>query len=143
MNLLDQAKNIVRSIIAVAFAMFVAMVRALLPSRPNWQERINDLALQLRSISKDEEPKTKAAPAVLAAPDHGEPGVSRTPDIYSYQLFLAYNQLWQFAHGVRSDGLALDDKFCERVEREWSVAKLLSFMRSADQSLQDRAENSL
>ena len=42
-----------------------------------------------------------------------------------------------------SDGLALDDKFCERIEKEWTVPKLLSFVRSADRSLQDRAENTL
>jgi len=45
MNLLDQAKHIVCSIIAVALAMSVATVEALLPSRPDWLERVNQLAL--------------------------------------------------------------------------------------------------
>jgi hypothetical protein len=143
MNFLDHAKNIVCGIIAVALAMSVATVEALLPNRPDWLERINQLALQLRSISKGEEPKTQAKPKSSAASAPAKPKDSSTPDVDQDQLLLAYNQLWQFAHGVRSDGLALDDKFCERVEREWTVAKLLSFMRSADRSLQDRAGTSL
>lgn len=143
MNPLELAKNIVCSIIGVALAMSVAAVEALLPSRPDWLERINELALQLRSISKDDEPKTAAKPAASAAPDAGKKEDSGLPEMDSEQLLRAYNQLWQFTHAVRSDGLALDDKFCERVEREWTVAKLLAFMRSADQSLQARAETSL
>ncbi len=143
MNLLDHAKNIVCNIIAVALAMSVAAVEALLPSRPDWLERINELALQLRSISKGDQPKTKAKPAASAAHGPGKTEAPSAPEMDSDRLLLAYNQLWQFAHAVRSDGLSLDDKFCERVEREWTVTKLLSFVRSADRSLQDRAGNSL
>ena len=36
-----------------------------------------------------------------------------------------------------------DDKFCEQIEREWTVTKLLAYLRNADRSLQDRAEQSL
>ena len=143
MNFLDQAKNIVCSIIAVALAMSVATVEALLPSRPEWLERINELALQLRSISKGEEPKTGARPAATATSAPEKTQTPSVPEMDSEQLLRAYNQLWQFTQAVRSDGLSLDEKFCERVEREWTVAKLLSFVRSADQSLQDRAGNSL
>jgi hypothetical protein len=143
MNFLDLAKIIVCNIIAVALAMTVATVEALLPNRPEWLERINELALQLRSVSKGEEPKTQAKPAAPAASGSGEKEVSSIPEMDSEQLLRAYNQLWQFAHAVRNEGLALDDKFCERIEREWTVTKLLSFMRSADRSLQDRAETSL
>jgi hypothetical protein len=143
MNLLDQAKNIVCGIIAVALAMSVAAVEALLPRRPDWLERIDALAIQLRTISKGDEPKTKAKPAAAAASKPGKTEPPGTPEMDADRLLLAYNQLWQFAHAVRSDGLALDDKFCHRVEQEWTVSKLLSFMRSADRSLQDRAGNSL
>ncbi len=143
MNLLDHTKNIVCTIIAVVLAMSVAVVGALLPRRPDWLERINGLALQLQSISKGDEPRTKANPAASAAPGPGETETPSAPELDSDRLLLAYNQLWQFAHAVRSDGLALDDKFCERVEQEWTITKLLSFLRSADRSLQDRAESSL
>ena len=142
MNPLEQAKNIVCSIIAVALAMSVAAVEALLPRRPDWLERVNDLALQLKYRNAEEATDTEAPrPAAKTKADRDE--ASDIPDMNTEQLLRAYNQLWQFAHAVRSDGLALDDKFCERVEREWSVSKLLSFMRSADQSLQDRAGDSL
>lgn len=144
MNPLEEAKKIVCSIIAVALAMSVAAVEAMLPGRPDWLERVDALALKLRSVAKGDVPKTTAKPgarrAAPAAPDSGHQGSS---DIDADRLLLAYNQLWQFAHAVRSEGLALDDKFCERVEKEWTVAKLLSFMRSADRSLQTRAETSL
>lgn len=140
MNLLDHAKTIVCNIIAVALAMSVAAVEALLPGRPDWLERVEALALQLRSISTGDEPGTRAKPAARGPGETEAPG---TPEMDSDRLLLAYNQLWQFAHAVRSEGLELDDNFCERVEREWTVAKLLSFMRSADRSLQDRAGTSL
>ena len=54
------------------------------------------------------------------------------------------NLLEQAKNIVRSIfAVALDDKIFQRVEREWSVAKLLSFMRNGDQSLQNCAENSV
>jgi hypothetical protein len=143
MNLLDQAKNIVCSIIAVALAMSVAAVEALLPSRPDWLERINELALQLKYRDQGQDRETQQTPAPSKAPKSGDSQETVIPDMDPEQLLRAYNQLWQFAHAVRNDGLALDDKFCERVEKEWSVAKLIAFMRSADQSLQDRAGTSL
>lgn len=143
MNFLDQAKNIVCGIIAVALAMSVSAVEALLPGRPDWLERVNELALQLRAVSRGEEPGTEAKPAAPAASDPGEKETTGIPEMDSEQLLRAYNQLWQFAHAVRSDGLSLDDTFCERIEREWTVAKLLSFMQSADRSLQERAGTSL
>ena len=46
---------------------------------------------------------------------------------------LAYNQLWQFVHDLRSEGLSLDEPFCERIEKEWSVIHaMLTYMRNAD-----------
>jgi len=151
MNLLDEAKKIVCSIIAVALAMTVAAVEALLPGRPDWLERVEALALRLRSTSRGDAPnktvnksaRRTARQVSTAATDSGQQASSESPDIDADRLLLAYNQLWQFAHAVRSEGLALDEKFCERVEREWTVAKLLSFMRSADRSLQTRAQTSM
>ena len=36
--------------------------------------------------------------------------------------------------------LMLDAEFCERVEREWSVKTLLSYMLTAERSLKEQAE---
>lgn len=59
------------------------------------------------------------------------------------QLLLAYNQLWQFVHDLRSEGLSLDEPFCERIEKEWSVSTLLTYMRNADGALQDHAQKAM
>jgi len=59
------------------------------------------------------------------------------------RLLKAYNRLWEFVHEIRSEGLLLDDKFCERVQREWTVKTLMSYMRSTDRALQDKASETL
>ena len=142
MNFVETAKNIVCSVIAVALAMTVAAVEALLPNRPDWLERVNEVALQLRLASRDGKPKSapRAAPTSSGS-QSDEP--EKASDIDPDRLLLAYNQLWQFVHGVRSDGLALDDQFCERVEREWTVTTLLSYIRNADKTLQEKAGASM
>ena len=152
MNFIDTAKAIVCNIIAVALAMSVSAVEALLPNRPDWLERVNQLALQLRLMANGGTPTanprsaTPTAEPRSATPD--DPPVEKEqrsglPEIDPDRLLLAYNQLWQFVHGVRSEGLSLDDKFCERVEKEWTVSTLLSYMRNADKSLQDKADASM
>lgn len=143
MNFVETAKNIVCNIIAVALAMSVAAVEALLPNKPDWLERVNQLALQLRIVSSEESTKAPVRRAEARPPNETEEERSLTPEIDPDRLLLAYNQLWQFVHGVRSEGLALDDKFCERVEREWTVTTLLSYMRNADKSLQEKADASM
>lgn len=142
MNFVDTAKNIVCNIIAVALAMSVSAVEALLPNKPDWLERVNQLALQLRVVSNGGDVKATPRPTD-AAPPKSKSEPASTPEIDPDRLLLAYNQLWQFVHGVRSEGLALDDKFCERVEREWTVTTLLSYMRNADKSLQEKAGASM
>ena len=154
MNFVETAKKIICSVIAVALAMSVAAVEALLPNKPEWLERVNELSIQLRIVASGGQaaagPKRAAAPTVNPsepAPaqeaDIAEDRAGTIPEIDPDRLLLAYNQLWQFVHGVRSDGLALDDKFCERVEREWTVSTLLSYVRNADKSLQEKAGASM
>lgn len=149
MSFVDTAKAIVCSVIAVALAMSVAAVEALLPGKPDWLERVNQLALQLRIMANGEQPPAaagtsqQASSASTAVSDDDAEKAPAGPEIDPDRLLLAYNQLWQFVHGVRSEGLALDDKFCERVEREWTVTTLLSYMRNADKSLQEKAGESL
>jgi len=141
MPFLETARKIVCSMIALALAMTVAAVEALLPGRPDWLERVNNLALQLQAVSQGK--AAGAASGRPAAPAAHEPIQSDERDLDTERLLLAYNQLWQFVHGIRSDGLSLDDRFCARVEREWNAATLLSYMRNADRSLQDKAGKTL
>jgi hypothetical protein len=142
MQLLETAKRIVCSMIAVALAMTVAAVEALLPSRPDWLERVNDLALHLRTLSHHDRQAVFDGGAASALVEPAETEAER-PNLDTERLLLAYNQLWQFVHSIRSAGLSLDDRFCERVEREWNVPTLLSYMRNADRSLQDKAGQTL
>jgi hypothetical protein len=146
MSLYDLAKQIVCSIIAVALSMTVAAVEGLLPHRPDWLERVEHLAIRLRAVaSRSTATAGDASPgppgrddAAANAADEGE-----ALQVDADRLLRAYNQLWQFVHNLRSEGLSLDESFCERVEREWSVTTLLTYMRNADKSLQDHAGKAL
>ncbi len=58
MDVYAAAKRMVCNIIAVALSMTVASVEALLPSTPQWVERVDQLAAQMQSIAHPEQ-KTK------------------------------------------------------------------------------------
>lgn len=137
MNYMETARKIVCGIIAVALAMTVTAVEGLLRHRPDWLERVATLATTLRSVGQNNLRVTSASaqPDYDDLPDPGDLAI----DVDQNRLLLAYNELWEFVQGLRSDGLALDDGFCERIEREWSVSTLLTYIRSADQSLQEHA----
>jgi hypothetical protein len=132
MNVIELAKRIVINIIAVALSMTVAAVESLLPHRPDWLERVDQLATELKS-------KSNGGPMLEGDALGG--GLDEQVDIE--RLLLAYNQLWEFIHDLRADGLCLDDQFCERIEREWSVTTLLTYLRNADNSLQDHATTAM
>jgi hypothetical protein len=145
MGFVDAAKAIVCNIVAVALAMTVSAVEALLPGRPDWLERVNELALQLKAIYEKGRMRHEAGPVpdAPAAPRADPDEIDPAPQGDTERLMKAYNHLWQFVHAVRSEGLLLDDRFCERVQREWTVTTLMSYMRSADRSLQDKAGETL
>jgi hypothetical protein len=132
MDVIELAKRIVINIIAVALSMTVTAVEGLLPHRPDWLERVDQLAAELKS-------KAKGKVMVEAAPFHNQDG----EPVDVERLLLAYNQLWEFIHDLRADGLCLDDQFCERIEREWSVTTLLTYLRNADNSLQNHATTTM
>jgi hypothetical protein len=144
MNYMETARKIVCGILAVALAMTVAAVEGLLRHRPDWLERVASLAATLRSVGQNNiranrQPGTPAQPDYDDLPDPGDLAI----DLDQNRLLLAYNELWEFVQDLRSDGLALDDGFCERIEREWSVSTLLTYLRSADKSLQEHASRKI
>lgn len=141
MDFLATARQLVCNIIAAALSMTVAAVDALLSSRPELMERVNDLAMQLRANAHDSRIRARREDDELAPAPDEETGEEF--DIDADQLLLAYNQLWQFVHDLRSDGVSLDDSFCERIEREWSVTTLLAYFRNVDRSLQENAGKTL
>lgn len=154
MTYLEIARSIVCGIIAVALSMTVAAVEGLLSHRPDWLERVENLANTLRAVGRDNARET--AGAARRAPSSSSPATAESgeeealpsPDdlalgIDQNRLLLAYNELWEFVQDIRSDGLSLDDGFCERIEREWSVTTLLTYLRNADKSLQEHASRKL
>ncbi|NKB19692.1 MAG: hypothetical protein GKS01_04020 [Alphaproteobacteria bacterium] len=138
MDVYDTAKRMVCNIIAVALSMTVASVEAMLPSSPQWLERVDQLAAQMRTIAHPDQ-KTTMRRRRQDVDANGEEEFVVNTD----QLLLAYNQLWQFVHDLRSEGLSLDEPFCERIEKEWSVTTLLTYMRNADGALQDHAQTAM
>jgi type II secretory pathway component PulJ len=138
MDVYDAAKRMVCNIIAVALSMTVASVAAILPSTPQWLERVDQLAAQMQTIAHPEQKTTMRRRPQNTNADDEEEFVVNTD-----QLLLAYNQLWQFVRDLRSEGLSLDESFCERIEKEWSVTTLLTYMRNADGALQDHAQKAM
>lgn len=150
----ELAKQIVCSIIAVALGTTVAIVRGLLPLNPQWLERVAHLAAHFKAIGQGQPPPKNgltnghhtttnghsdnghAAPSAAATGPAEKPAA---PNEDLKKILVAYQQLWDFVQSLKTKGLALDDEFCETIEREWSVSTLLSYMRSADKTLQDSA----
>lgn len=144
MNIYELAKQIVCSVIAVALSMTVAAVESLLPHRPDWLERVEHLAIQLKAAAAGgRRPETGDVAPAAPSPGAAQDDDSALTTLDTERLLHAYGELWQFVHALRSEGLSLDDSFCERVEREWSVATLLTYMRNADRSLQEHASKAL
>lgn len=150
MTYLETARSIVCGIIAVALSMTVAAVEGLLSHRPDWLERVENLANTLRAVGRDNAEVARRTPSAsspaVTSPTEGEAQPASDDlalDIDQNRLLLAYNELWEFVQDIRSDGLSLDDGFCERIEREWSVTTLLTYLRNADKSLQEHASRKL
>jgi hypothetical protein len=138
MDVYEAAKRMVCNIIAVALSMTVASVEAILPSTPQWLERVDQLAAQMQTIAHPEQKTT-----MQRRRQNTNVVVEEEYVVPTEQLLLAYNQLWQFVHDLRSEGLSLDEPFCERIEKEWSVTTLLTYMRNADGALQEHAQKAM
>lgn len=150
MDFYGLARQFVCSIIAATLSLTVSVVERMLPQRPEWLEKIALLEAQFRAIARkdrsasaaDRAP-TRGASAGPAAPDDGSgnplsrPGEDLPVDLQG--LVDGYGKLLEFVQYVKIRGLMLDPEFCERVEREWTVRTLLSYMLSAEKSLKEQA----
>lgn len=120
--------------------MFVATVEALLPGRPGWLRRLQNFSDDLQDATAE---RARESQPIAIEGNIGHASISTAADMDPDRLLLAYNQLWQFVHTIRSDGLALDQKFCDQVKQDWTVSSLLSHLQNVDRSLQVRAGQSL
>lgn len=131
----ELAKRIVCSIIATALSTSVSIVHGLLPLNPQWLERVSVLAAQLRATSRgriaDDDDEFEPSFGLTALDVGGQLDVTK--------VLAAYQQLWDFTQAIKAKGLGLDEDFCDRIEREWSVSTLLTYLRTADKTLQDSA----
>ena len=131
----ELVKQVVCSIIAVALGTTAAIVRGPLPLNPPWIERVALLAAQFRALSagRSADPRDGATDP---APEGPEP-TETVADLRN--VLSADQQLWDFVPALKAAGISMDKELCERVEREWSVSTLLSYIRNVDRTLQNSA----
>ncbi|MGB0631319.1 MAG: hypothetical protein ACPGRZ_11560 [Alphaproteobacteria bacterium] len=133
----ELARQFVCMVVAATLSLTVSVVDKMLSQRPEWAEKVALLEAQFRAIS---EGQTEAAPAGrTAAEGSGSAGAPAGSGGNMQGLVEGYTKLLEFTEYVKVRGLMLDAEFCERVEREWSVKKLLSCMLTAEKSLKEQA----
>lgn len=134
------ARRFVCSIIAASLSLTVAVVEKMLPQRTEWLEKITLLEAQFRAIASGRPAEADAPADETVAPAAAERRVAESDIPVDLQgLIDGYGKLLEFVQYVKVRGLMLDPEFCERVEREWSVKTLLSYMVSAEKSLKEQA----
>ena len=134
------ARRFVCSIIAASLSLTVGVVERMLPQRSEWLEKITLLEAQFRAIASGgaAQADTPADETVVPAASERRVAASDIP-VDLQGLIDGYGKLLEFVQYVKVRGLMLDPEFCERVEREWSVKTLLSYMVSAEKSLKEQA----
>ena len=142
-DLYELAKQFVCMIVAATLSLTVSAVESMLSRRPEWLEKIALLEAQFQAISdgNGETPRSGGAtvtgPEASGLPQSGDLAGDLPVDLQG--LVDGYSKLLEFTQYVKIRGLMLDPEFCERVEREWSVKTLLSYMISAEKSLKEQA----
>jgi hypothetical protein len=138
-DLYELAKQFVCMIVAATLSLTVSVVESMLSRRPEWLEKIALLEVQFRAISDGDSQNHRPGPATPARREtSGMPQSGGLP-VDLQGLVDGYSKLLEFTQYVKIRGLMLDPEFCERVEREWSVKTLLSYMISAEKSLKKQA----
>ena len=148
-DLYELAKQFVCMIIAATLSLTVSVVESMLSRRPEWLEKVVLLETQMRALSKGDEGVSSGAGSGAGASgtagsskESGQTGTTgKTGDlpVDLQGLVDGYSKLLEFTQYVKIRGLMLDPEFCERVEREWTVKTLLSYMISAEKSLKEQA----
>tara|TARA_R110000868_G_scaffold32036_1_gene116877 strand:+ start:5094 stop:5573 length:480 start_codon:yes stop_codon:yes gene_type:complete len=139
-DLYELAKHFVCMIVAATLSLTVSVVESMLPRRPEWVEKTALLAAQFQALSDGENMSRAGGPEApeAAGETQGIPPVANLP-VDLQGLVDGYSKLLEFTQHVKVRGLMLDPEFCERVEREWSVKTLLSYMITAEKSLKEQA----
>lgn len=139
-DLYELAKQFVCMIIAATLSLTVSVVESMLSRRPEWLEKVALLEAQMRTLSQGDDSHagdTHRAKGASDQPDAAADSADLPVDLQG--LVDGYSKLLEFTQYVKIRGLMLDPEFCERVEREWTVKTLLSYMVSAEKSLKEQA----
>lgn len=139
-DLFELAKQFVCMIIASTLSLTVSVVESMLSRRPEWLEKVALLETQMRALSQGDDGVGSHPRTATSASEQPDPGVTTGDLPVDLQgLVDGYSKLLEFTQHVKIRGLMLDPEFCERVEREWTVKTLLSYMVSAEKSLKEQA----
>ena len=142
-DLYELAKQFVCMIIAATLSLTVSVVESMLSRRPEWLEKVVLLETQMCALSKDDEGVGSGTGGTAGSSrESGQTDkTGKTGDlpVDLQGLVDGYSKLLEFTQYVKIRGLMLDPEFCERVEREWTVKTLLSYMISAEKSLKEQA----
>lgn len=136
----ELASQLVCATIAAALSTTVAVVRGLLRLNPHWLERVDVLAAHLRAVaSGGQSDRDEEVGADSPAPDPEADTLATTKDELR-KILSAYELLWEYVQSLKAKGLGFDEDFRTKVEREWSVSTLLSYLVSVERTIQDTAE---
>jgi hypothetical protein len=139
-DLYELAKQFVCMIIAATLSLTVSVVESMLSRRPEWLEKVALLETQMRALSKGDEGVGGGAGGPAGSSGQSDTtGKAGDLPVDLQGLVDGYSKLLEFTQYVKIRGLMLDPEFCERVEREWTVKTLLSYMVSAEKSLKEQA----
>lgn len=132
----ELASQLVCATIAAALSTTVAVVRGLLPLNPHWLERVDVMAANLRAVASGADAETP--PPELEAETPEETLTATKEELR--KVLTAYELLWEYVQSLKTKGLGFDEEFRTKVEREWSVSTLLSYITSVEKTIQDSAE---
>ncbi len=142
MDFYTLARQFVCVVIAATLSLTVTVVEKMLSQRPKWLEKIALLEAQFRAIAegRDGAPDADTSlppPADAPRASRAQPRADLPVDLQG--LVDGYGKLLEFTQHVKIRSLMLDPEFCEKVEREWTVKTLLSYMLTAEKSLKEQA----
>ena len=142
-DLYELAKQFVCMIIAATLSLTVSVVESMLSRRAEWLEKVVLLETRMCALSKhDEGVGSGTGGTAGSSRESGQTDkTGKTGDlpVDLQGLVDGYSKLLEFTQYVKIRGLMLDPEFCERVEREWTVKTLRSYMISAEKSLKEQA----
>ena len=136
MTFLEVARRWTIAILAETLRISASAVEAVLPFQPRWLAQIALLASQL-----------SVAAARNDAGDYdwsGEDDAPESADLPSVEALLAsHTCLRQGLSDIVARGLSLDEDLLQRMQADWTLESVVSYLSSAEKNLRDSASGTL